>query len=252
MKKILIILLFAFLMYNCSGTKVSEKKVRVAVAANAFEVFKLVAKEFEKKTGIKCEIISGSSGKLTRQIINGAPYHVFLAANMKYPKTLFKKGLATALPKIYAKGALVLWSMLPSKLEKGLKTLESPSISKLAIANPEVAPYGVAAVQAFKALKVYDNLKEKLVYAQNISKTNHYITTKTVDMGITAKSAVMSKRMKNKGKWIEIPVKYYSPVLQGMVITKYGEKNLYAEKLYKFVLSETSVELFKKAGYVFD
>jgi molybdate transport system substrate-binding protein len=181
MKKLL---LFLWLI----SPQLYAQTVRVAVAANAQFVMEELEAVFEKQTGIQLETIINSSGKITTQIQQGAPFDLFLSADMHYPDVLFKEGLTTAAPKIYAYGALVVWAIGATKPTKDLSFLPQPSIKKIALANPKLAPYGVAAQEALKHYRLFDKTQEKWVMGESISQVNQYILSQAVEVGFTAKS----------------------------------------------------------------
>jgi len=223
-----------FLLLLAIETSFAQTKLTVAAAANVQYVMNGLAKDFENSTGIKTDIILNSSGKLTAQIKEGAPYDVFVSADMKYPQELYKSGYAIDSPKVYANGLLVLWTT-QTGIKPGidLQVLTSGSVKKIAIANPETAPYGVASVEAMNYYKVYDKVKDKLVYGESISQTNQYITSGSADIGFTAKSIVLSDEMKGKGSWVDINRKAYKSISQGAVILKHGnETNIDAAKKF--------------------
>ena len=202
----------------------AEQKLMIAVAANVQYVIKDLANLFEKKHGIVIETNISSSGKLTAQIQQGAPYDVFLSANMKYPQRLYDNGYAVNEPAVYALGALVLWTATGLPLEGAYAVLEESNFDKLAVANPKNAPYGEQAVRAMEFYQLQEKLEPKLVYGESIAQTNQYIISKACDLGITAKSVVLSPEIQGKGEWLEIPTEAYKPIQQGMVITKYGQQ----------------------------
>lgn len=236
------------------GTTVyPQQKIMVAAAANVQYAMNELKAEFTKKTGIAVEVVVGSSGQLTAQINEGAPYDIFISADMKYPKSLYANGNATDSPRVYARGSLVLWTMVKEiKPDTSMKVLLSDRVAKIALANPRTAPYGVAAVEAMKNAGVYDKVIGKLVYGESIAPTNHFIFTKTAEIGFTAKSVVLSPKMKNKGKWIEISPGSYKPIEQGCVILKYGFENHRenAVKFYNFLFSQMGKKILKKYGYI--
>jgi molybdate transport system substrate-binding protein len=229
-----------------------SSEIRVAVAANVQFAMQEIKAGFEKETGIKIETILGSSGQLTAQITQGAPYDIFISADMKYPFTLFTNKLAIEKPKVYARGSLVLWTMNQNiKVDKILKQLFDKKIEKIAIANPKAAPYGVAAVHALKYFGIYDKIKDKLVYGESIAQVNQFIVSKTADIGFTSKSVVISPNMKGKGVWEEIDTSAYDPIEQGFVILKYGYDNhrKEAQAFYDFMFSQKAIKILKKYGY---
>ena len=241
--KLLFIILVTTTMYANS--------LKVAVAANVRFAFDEIATAYEQKSGIKIIPIVSSSGKLTAQIEHGAPFDLFLSANMKYPTYLYSKKMATTKPKIYAYGGLVLWS-LNKKAPLALDTLNDKIIRKIAIPNPKNAPYGVEALRVLETRGLKQSIYKKIVWGESISQTNQYIYSRSADIGITAKSVVLSPKMKNVGRWIEIDKKEYQPIKQGIVILKHGfKKNKEAsENFYNFIFSQTSKDILKKYGYM--
>lgn len=249
MKKIFLVSLVFFLF---SSSQFPEEKITIAVAANAQFAMKEIEKQYEKQTGKNVELIISSSGKLTAQIREGAPYDIFLSADMEYPQVLFKEGLA-AEPKVYAFGSLVLWTC-KSFASLNINSLLSSEVKTIAIANPKVAPYGEAAISVMKYYKVYEKAESKLVYGESISQVTHYITTQSADMGFTAKSVVLSPEMQGKGKWIDLDKRSYQPIEQGAVILNSSAKRNRAgvEDFYKYIFSESARKIFRKYGYEFE
>jgi molybdate transport system substrate-binding protein len=249
-RKLAIVLIYS--MFFMVGT-LPAQTIRVAVAANAQFVIEAIKKEFEKETAIQVELIIGSSGKLTAQIAEGAPYDIFVSADMKYPTELFYKGFAVAFPKIYASGILVIWTTKPElKIKNDLQILLCNGIKTIAIANPRIAPYGIAAEEVLTNYKLYEKVKDKIVFGESISQVNQYILTKAADAGFTAKSIVLSEEYKHIGSWIDVDPKMYNPIVQGCVILHYGKENhsVATQKFYDFIFSKRGQELFKKFGYI--
>jgi len=224
---------------------------RVAVAANVRFAFDEISKIYEQKSGIRAVAIVASSGKLTAQIEHGAPYNLFLSANMKYPNYLFEKNLAVSKPKIYALGTLVLWS-LNKKIDVSLEGMKDKKIKKIAIPNPKTAPYGVQALAVLKKYNLKKQLYSKIVFGESVSQTNQYIYSSAADIGITAKSVVMSPSMKNIGRFKEINSEDYSPIKQGIVILKYGDTKNHKISLdfYHFMFSSEVQKILTKYGYI--
>jgi len=233
--------------YSMAGT------INIAVAANVSYAIDDLKEEFNKlypDTEVKVTI--GSSGKLTAQIKNGAPYQLFMSANMKYPKALYKDEIAVTKPMIYAQGGIALLSNKKQDFTKGIKLLKDKEISKIAIANPKTAPYGKAAVEAMKNSGVYNDIKRKLVYAESISQTVSYTVTAT-DIGVIAKSSLYSPQMAKFKKginWGEVDPKLYTPINQGVVILKEGKNNVEVEAFYNFILSKKAKRIFEDFGYL--
>ncbi len=248
------ILLSVLLSTLISSNTPEQTTVTVAVAANFRFAMEELSQEFKKETGIDIKTVISSSGKLTAQIKNGAPFDVFLSANMKYPETLYREGHTTTKPKVYAYGSLVLWTLKDLDLSKGINALSDKKVQKIAIANPKNAPYGIAAINALNYYKIYKKIKPKLVYGESISQTNLYVASETADACLTAKSVVLSPKMKGKGKWIEIDKSAYKPIAQGIVITNHGVKNKdsASQKFYNFLFSHKAREILEKYGYIIE
>ena len=248
MRHFRILILLALVVCACSN----DQAHTLTIAASANMQFAMVEleKAFELETGTDIEVILGSSGKLTAQIIAGAPYDLFLSADEKYPQRLFEEGLSTDSSQIYAYGKLVVWTSLDSALsnaqESDLRTM------KMAIANPKTAPYGIAAEQYLKSTGDWGKLSERLVYGESVSQVNQFLTSGVVKVGFTSKSSMYSEafRSKTESSWTEIPTSMYKPIAQAMVIlnTRPSLSNK-AQAFYDFVLSDTGQEILKKYGY---
>ncbi|MEZ4955399.1 MAG: molybdate ABC transporter substrate-binding protein [Saprospiraceae bacterium] len=216
MKQITAFLLSVFILLACGHEK--SAKLTIAAAANVQFAMEELTEQFAKKTGVECHAIHSSSGKLTAQIKEGAPYDLFISANMKYPDELHQSGLTTDPAKPYAYGKLVLWTMMDEILSDELdiqKLADNHSVKHLAIANPKTAPYGEAAVEAFHFYNLYDALQPKLVFGESISQVNQFVLSKTAEVGITAMSVVLSPKIKDQGHWAEVPQESYTPIAQG-------------------------------------
>lgn len=229
----------------------AAEALTVAVASNVKYAFDDLALAFTQESGIQIKPVFSSSGKLTAQIKSGAPYDVFLSADMDYPAILFKDGQATSPPKVYANGALVLWTAKDVDLSKGVAGLADSSFKKIAIASPKLAPYGREAIKALDFYKVRAVVEPKLVYGESISQVNQYIDTKSVEVGFTAKSVVLSPELQGKGKWVEVPNESYAPIAQGLVILRHGSENNgeAARKFYGFMFSSIAQAILTKYGY---
>lgn len=230
----------------------SAGEITIAVAANVSYAIKALKKEFNvvhPKTQV--HVILGSSGKLTAQIKHGAPYELFMSANMKYPEVLYTEEIAVTKPVVYARGALACLSVKPQDFTQGLRLLTEDKIKKIAIANPKTAPYGIAAVEALKNGGMYEELKEKFVYGESISQTVSYTTTAS-DIGMIAKSALFSPQMSHFKKnihWSDVNETLYTPIDQGIVILKRGEGNVEVEAFYDFMLSTKAQKIMTDFGY---
>lgn len=226
----------------------TQSSLKIATASNMQFAMEEIAETFENEYKIKVDLIVSSSGKLTSQIEQGAPYDVFVSANMKYPNYLFNKGLTTNQPQVYAYGQLVLWTM--NEFEPSINGLTSSQINKIAIANPKTAPYGTASVDVLKKYNIYSQVQDKLIYGESISQCNQFITTQSADVGFTAMSIVKSPKMKNKGHWIQIDTSNYTPIEQGVVILEQTNQIKNAQLFYDFLFSNQAQGILKKYGYL--
>lgn len=227
------------------------QKLRIAVAANAQYVAKKLQEAFQKETGMETELVVSSSGKLTAQIRQGAPYHVFLSADLKYPQTLYQEGLTTGNPTVYAHGVLVLWSQEAALLKGGVSALTNPAVKRIAIGNPKTAPYGEAARQVLQKQQLLDKVRNKLVYGESISQVNQYLLAGAVQVAFTSKSVVLEPALQGKGSWQEVDAKLYAPLAQGVVVLKSakGTQAQQAQRFYQFLFSPQAKAIFKAYGY---
>ncbi len=220
---------------------------KVAVAANLQTVIKVLQKDFKQKTSIEIEPIVGSSGSLAAQIRNGAPYDLFLSADMAFPEGLYREGLSLKKPVVYARGSLIICSNQDIGFENWERVLMTARIKKIAIANPGIAPYGKAAEEALRKKGILDEVKSKIVFGESISQVNTYIITGVTDVGFTTRA--MLKDAKTKLYWLAIDPKIYSPIEQGMIVLKRAAENSAAEKFYQYLLTPAAKAIFKEYGY---
>ncbi len=245
MKKTVLLLLFVTL-------SLYAKTINIAVAANVSYAIPTLIGEFHKQNpDTKVQTSLGSSGKLTAQIQNGAPYDILMSANMKYPDSLYKKGLAITKPVVYAQGALAILSVRQRDFSKGISIVKDDTIRRIAIANPKTAPYGKASIQALQNAGLYAEVKNKFIYAESVSQTVAYTVTAT-DLGFIAKSSLFSVKMKQYKKdinYIDVNQKLYTPINQGIVLLKHSANNADAKAFYRFILSKKAKQIFKAYGY---
>jgi len=245
LKLFIIVLLLS--TYSMAGT------IQIAVAANVSYAIDGLKKAFNKVyPDTKVQVVLGSSGKLIAQIKHGAPFQLFMSANMKYPEALYKDKIAVTEPIVYAQGTLAYLSNKPQDFSKGMVLTKDENIKKIAVANPKTAPYGKAAVEAMKNASVYEDVKNKFVFAESISQTVSYTVTAT-DIGLIAKSSLYSPKMKQYTEgihWAEVDPKLYTPIKQGIVILKKGEENSEVKAFYDFMLSQDSKKILSDFGYL--
>ena len=244
--RILIILVFGFLLKNCASPQ--GEYLAIAAAANMQFAIAELTQNFSKSSGLSCQTIISSSGKLTAQIKEGAPFDIFVSADMKYPEELHNNGFTTSAPKIYAYGRLVLWTTDES-ITPNVSVLLDDKVKHIAIANPKTAPYGQAAIEVLEQYQHLTQVENKLVYGESIAQTNQFIISQAAQIGFTAKSVVLSPNIKNQGQWIEIPTKLYSPIAQGVVILKKTKQQKSAQLFYDFLFSERGQKILEKYGY---
>lgn len=242
MKQILFFLLILF------SIGASAQSVKVAAAANLRYVFEEIDAAYEKANpGISVEGNFGSSGTLLQQIVNGADFDLFMAADNSFPIKLKEQGAATGEMKTYALGKLVLWSNTLD-VSKGLEILTTPAVTRIALAKPDLAPYGDRAIECLKNAGLYEKVKDKIVYADNISQTAQFAQTGNAEVGFLALSLTMPPEM--KGTTYVIDPKDYKAVEQAMILVKKWKANPEAAKFMKFVLSPECKPLFEKYGYI--
>lgn len=207
-----------------------------------------IAIAFEKEHGTQVDLIISSSGKLTSQIEQGAPFDVFVSADMKYPQYLYDHNLTTKAPEIYAYGQLVLWTLNEGK--PSIESLTNNNIEKIAIANPKTAPYGQASMDVLKTHGLYLLVENKLIYGESVSQCNQFISTKSADIGFTSMSTVLAPNMKTTGHWIKIDSTDHSPITQGVVVLKKSKKQKEAQLFYDFLMSDLAQNILAQHGYM--
>lgn len=246
-KAISLWVIFLLLMNSCHQEQ--EKAVlTIAAAANTQFVLETLTDHFTETHAIRCELIISSSGKLTAQLKAGAPYDVFISADQKYPQSLYDAGLCKTPPQTYAIGKLALWSM-KKDYPLSLDSLTDPQIKHIAIANPQTAPYGQAAMELLQEKGVYEQVMGKLVYGESIAQTNQFITSQNADMGITAAAVVHAPMMKHKGHWRILDTDLHQPIQQGVVIMGKSRHQDIAQQFVHFIFSEKGKAILEQYGY---
>lgn len=218
----------------------------VAVAANFTAVSEELAKDFKAKTGDDLKLSFGATGGLYTQITQGAPFDILLAADNKRPKKAVEEGFGVeGTVFTYAIGKLVLYTA-GTDMVAGEEALTAGTFQKLAIADPEAAPYGAAAVETLKALELYDAIVPKLVTGENITQTLQFIESGNAELGFVALSQVIGKT--GGSQWL-VPADLYKPILQDAVLLKTGEANTAAVGFLEYLKSDAAVAIIEKAGY---
>lgn len=221
----------------------------VAVAANFTDAAKDIAAAFRTKTGHDAVLSFGASGQFYAQIRQGAPYQVFLSADDERPKKLAEEGLAVPESRFtYAIGKLVLWSRDANGV-KGEETLRANAFTKISIANPTAAPYGAAAIETLKALKLYDSLQPKIVMGNSIAQAFQFIDTGNAELGFVALSQLIGTS--GGSRWM-VPQDLYSPIRQDAVLLKSGATDDASKAFLSFLKGPEARAIIEKYGYAMD
>ena len=242
-----------FLVLLLLSSSVFAGQINVAVAANvSYAMDKLIAEFNKTNPDTKIQVTLGSSGKLVAQIKNGAPYNIFMAANMGFPQSLYDDQIAITKPVVYAQGALAMISSKELDFSKGIDIIKESSIEKIAIANPKTAPYGAATMEAIKNAGLEEVTKGKFVYAESASSTVNYATT-AADIGFIPKSSLFDENLaqyKENKNWISVDTKLYKAIEQGVVIINNAKDNAEVKSFYDFILSAKAKKIFIDYGYI--
>ena len=234
------------------GMRAQGREIRIAAAADLKFAMGELSEQFEGRTGTKVNVTFGSSGNFFSQIQNGAPFDLFFSADVEYPKKLEAAGLAEPGTLYeYAIGRLVIWTPADAKVDvtkEGWKSLLDSSVEKIAIANPEHAPYGRAAVAALQKAGIYESVKAKLVYGENISQAAQFVQSGNAQAGIVAMSLAVSPAMQDGKRW-EIPAEMYPAIEQGAIVLKDAKNKEAARAFLEFVKSAAGRAILAKYGF---
>ncbi len=238
-------LLLGGVLYGCSQS--TDNALTIAVASNMQFAMIEIVDAFEQKTNQSCVMVVSSSGKLTAQISQGAPFDLLISADTLYPNELYQAGLTENRPAVYAYGKLVMWSAIEG-LEPSINQLISQKVKHVALANPKTAPYGVTTIQVLEGYGILDSIQHKLVYGESISQTNQFILSGAAEIGFTTKAVVLSPKMKEVGSWAELDPGTYSPIAQAVVIVR-NENSKLSNQFFNFLFSPEAKEILQKFGY---
>lgn len=235
-------------------TSLRAAEITVAAAADLkFALDELIAEFHANQPATKVKVTYGSSGNFYAQLQNKAPFDLFFSADIEYPRKLAQSGLALETNVfLYAVGRIVIWTPTnsPVDVEKlGIQSLLAPSVKKVAIANPQHAPYGRAAVAAMKTLKVYEQVEPRLANGENIAQTAQFIQSGAADIGIIALSLAIAPQMRHAGRYWEIPLDAYPKMEQGGMILNYTKAPEAARAFRDFVLGEHGRTVLKRFGF---
>ena len=244
--------LVVLLLAASGATLAAAQQITVAAAADLNYTLTELAQRFERTTGNKVTLSFGASGNLYSQIANGAPFDLFFSADEEYPKQLVAAGIAEASSvKTYAVGHLVLWVPSSSQLDPAklhMSTLTQPSVKRIAIANPQHAPYGRAAMAAIDHYGLTGKLAGKLVFGENVSQAAQFVQSRNAQAGLIALSLAMSPVMRSAGKYWELPADAYPEFRQAAVIISSSRQKKAAAAFLDFVLSPEGAMVFKQFG----
>ena len=239
--------------HRCPAEAAETRTLRVAAAADLKVAFGDIVAAFERQNpDIKIEVTYGSSGNFYSQLSSRAPFDLFLSADLDYPRRLVEQGLAAPNSEFsYAVGGLVLWVRTGSPIAagKGIEALLDPSVRKIAIANPRHAPYGRAAEAAMKKLGVYEKVKDKLVYGENIIQTAQFVESGAADIGLISHSLASAAPLRDEGRSWEVPADSYPSLEQAGAILSWAQDRPAAEALRSFLLGDPGKEILHRYGF---
>lgn len=242
-------LLATLLLLSVAPNSFAET-VLVAVASNFTKPMTEIAEAFEKETGHTAKLSFGSSGKIVSQLENGAPFEMFLSADDEKPLKLEQTGLTVSGSRFtYALGTLVLWSVKPGYVDEQGQILAKGGFSHLALADPKLAPYGVAAVQVINNMGLTEKLQPLLVQGENISQAHQFVGTGNAELGFVALSQVIKDGKIGEGSGWIVPASMHTPIRQDAVLLKTGEENPAAPALLNYLKSTQAEAIIAKYGY---
>lgn len=254
----LLLVVCGLLLASCGKTSnppTAISTVRIAAAADLrFALEEVVAAFNKTEPGIKVQATYGSSGNLSTQLANGAPFDVFLSADRSYAHRLVEQGVAAADSEfVYAIGQLALWvpSTSPLDLDKlGMQAVIDPAVRRVAIANPEHAPYGRAAEAAFRSFGVYDLVRERLALGENVAQAAQFVESGAADVGVIALPLAMAPAMRHKGRHWVVPRDAFPPLAQTGVVLRSAIDPAAAKRFCQFLSSQPCREILARFGFL--
>lgn len=254
--RVIVIGLLVAAAYACGNRGAREAgrpRVRIAAASDLSTALGELVPRFTGSRAVDVTVSYGSSGNLYAQLLNGAPFDLFLSADVAYPKALEDRGLTLPDSKfIYATGRIVIWVPAASILDvgrDGLSALTSAEVTRIAIANPEHAPYGRAAVAAMQRAGVYERIRPKLVFGENVAQALQFVQSGAADAGVVALSLALAPNSKSRGRWAEIPLDQYPRIEQAGVILKAAADADAARAFRAFLTSADGRGILKQFGF---
>lgn len=250
-RRLIISMVIALLYVLATSVFAAPATTTIAVTSSFIKPAQDIAHKFSRQTGFKLRLVGASTGKLYTQIINGAPFDLLLAANNREPQRLEESGLAIKNSRFtYAIGRLVLWSMDGTLFQanRGLDVFNDPSIKTLALANPQMAPYGEAAEYILKNAKLL-NSRISIAVGDNVAQAFLFVASKSADIGFVALSQVLDKQSKITGSYWLIPEKMHAPISQQAVLLSRAKKNTVAQSFLQYLQSKEAQQIIFESGY---
>lgn len=244
----------AMVVLTACGGPTQSREVRVAAAADlTFAMTELVELVAEVDPSITVSPTYGSSGQFLQQIVNGAPFDLYLSADVAFPDDVVARGLASADDQFdYAIGRIVVWTTKDELGTPTLETLIDPRVTKVAIANPRHAPYGRAAESALARAGIADQVRSKLVFGENVAQAAEFILSGSADIGIVALSLVLADPVQDIGRWTEIPIDAHPQIRQGGVVLKRAQDIEAARTVRDVITSDAGREILTRYGFSVD
>ena len=242
--------LFFICLFVAGNAAHAEEKLTIAAAADLkFALDEIIVSFKSTHPAAQIETIYGSSGQFSTQIRQGAPYDIYFSADIAYPRALKAEGFGSSEVQAYGIGRIVLWSPSRDAGKMTLADLTDPSIRKIAIANPQHAPYGKRAEEALKAAGMWEKVEPKLVYGENIAQTAQYVQSGNAQVGIIALSLALSPELARQGGYALIPDKLHQPLEQGFIITRRAADNSLAREFARFMANKETRVIMTRYGF---
>jgi molybdate transport system substrate-binding protein len=236
-----------------SSAQAVGREINVAAAADLSAAFQEIATNYQKRTGVVVKLSFGASGALTQQIQNGAPFDLFFSADMDYPRQLIASGHGESASLYrYAVGQLVIWVPKDSPLDvehKGMDVLLDPSVKKVAMANPQHAPYGRAAAAALKHYGLYEKVSDRLVLGENVSQAAQFVESGNAQVGFVALAHATAPAMQGRGKYWVVPAEAHPPLDQGAIQISHSPNAQDAAEFLKFMKTPEAAEILRRYGF---
>ena len=222
--------------------------VTIYAAASTRDAMEEIIQAFEKQNpDVKMEVYFGASGKGFAQFQHGFQYDIFLSADTQYPQAIVDAGEAISEVVVFATGALALYSLDPTLIKKGFDGFSTADIKKISIANPRLAPYGKAAVEAMQSHGIYTQVRSKIVTGESISQSVNFVQSGGADVGLVAFSLIALSA--DSANYALVDQKHYTPIKQGFVLTHHAKENKDAKKFADFIVSDDAQQTFQKYGF---